>query len=167
MQREHCDARAAQPREDGFTLLELMMVIAIIGILMTALMPTFLAAGTRAKDRAMQSSLANATLGAKSFYLAKADYTLLSNPTLLAVETGNVTFVDQATQPSGVNSVSVLPVGTAQVVLAGQSKSGWCFYVLDDEALGATQYSKVAPAPGGCPGNTAPPPGDPSWKSTW
>jgi prepilin-type N-terminal cleavage/methylation domain-containing protein len=164
MQREHLDARAAQHGDDGFTLLELMMVIAIIGILITVLAPTFLAAGSRAKDRAMQSSLRNATTGAKSFYLNKADYTTAS-PAALTAELGGVTFVPAGTNPSGQNSVSVQPASISQLILSGTSRSGTCFYVLDDEVAGTTMYAK-SPGAGGCAANTITPT-DPAWKTTW
>ncbi|MDQ1475655.1 MAG: type pilus assembly protein PilA [Actinomycetota bacterium] len=165
-QREHCDARAAQSEEDGFTLLELTMVVAIIGILITVLAPTFLAANSRAKDRAMQSSLRNATTGAKSFYFAKADFST-ANPALMSAETGGVVFVDKAVPPTGQNSVSVFGFNATQMFLAGQSKSGTCFYVLDDEAAGTTKYAKSAGGPSGCAANGSPIPTDPSWQATW
>ncbi len=168
MQREHLDARAAKSREDGFTLLELMMVIAIIGILITVLAPTFLAAGSRAKDRAMQSSLRNATTGAKGLYLTTADYTGAS-PAALTAELGGVTFVLGGSDPTGQNTVSVLPLNTTQIVLSGQSKSGSCFYVLDDEAAGSTLYAE-APGAGACAANGSPIPTDVSatgWHATW
>jgi type IV pilus assembly protein PilA len=164
MRCEHQGARTAEPAEDGFTLLELMMVILIIGILIAVLTPTFLGASNRAKDRAMQTTLRNATTAAKSLYLAKADYTV-ATPASLTAEVGGLTFVPAGTPPSGVNAVSVNSLSTTQIVLAGQSKSGMCFYVMDDEASGTSKYAALLGA-GGCAANTILPT-NPGWKSAW
>ena len=166
MQREHLDARAAESDEDGFTLLELMMVILIIGILIAVTMPFFLGATSRAKDRAMQSSLSTATTGAKSLYLGKPDYSL-ATPAAMTAETGGITFIN-AGNPTGQNTVSLFnPLASpTTLVLSGTSKTGTCFYVLDNEAAGTTLYAKL-PGAGGCAANGAPLPGDPAWLASW
>lgn len=52
--------------EQGFTLIELMVVVLIIAILIAIAIPTFLGAQDRARDRAAQSDLRNAYTAAKS-----------------------------------------------------------------------------------------------------
>jgi type IV pilus assembly protein PilA len=55
-------------RDDGFTLVELMVVILIIAILIAIAIPTFLGARVRAQDRSTQSDLRNALTAAKVYY---------------------------------------------------------------------------------------------------
>ncbi len=65
-------------RDDGFTLVELMVVVLIIAILIAIAIPTFLGARTRAQDRAVQSNLRNSLTAAKVFYSDRtADYNLV------------------------------------------------------------------------------------------
>jgi prepilin-type N-terminal cleavage/methylation domain-containing protein len=172
MQRGHLRARAAQSPEDGFTLIELMMVILIIAILIAVLMPTFLGARQRANDRAIQTDLRNALTAAKAVYVDDSTYNTTPTPLpgRLNAEGVPIKFVDGATSPAAAREISVDAVTDNYVILAGLSKSGTCFYVSDDEATGAgTQFSSIGggSGSGGCPAISAPPVGDPSWQPNW
>ena len=51
----------------GFTMVELMIVIAIIGVLAVALIPTFIGAQSKARDTGRAAALANASTSLASF----------------------------------------------------------------------------------------------------
>src|SRR5438309_8909117 len=65
--------------DEGFTLIELMVVVLIIAILIAIAIPTFLGARARAQDRAAQSSLRIALTAAKTSYTDNSDYSKATN----------------------------------------------------------------------------------------
>src|SRR5258705_3753864 len=77
--------------EDGFTLIELMVVVLIIAILIAIAIPTFLGAQDRARDRGAQSDLRNALTAAKTVATDHSGYFLKDDPTNLDAATMNLT----------------------------------------------------------------------------
>ncbi len=66
--------------EEGFTLIELMVVLLIIAILLAIAIPTFLGVANSAGDRAAQSNLTNALTEAKAIYQNAATYSPSGTP---------------------------------------------------------------------------------------
>ncbi len=60
---------------EGFTLIELMVVVMIIAVLIAIAIPSFLGFRKSAQDRSAQSELRNVLLAEKAFWLEDGDYT--------------------------------------------------------------------------------------------
>jgi type IV pilus assembly protein PilA len=61
--------------DEGFTLIELMVVVMIIAVLIAIAIPSFLGFRKSAQDRSAQSDLRNVLVAEKAFWLEEGDYT--------------------------------------------------------------------------------------------
>jgi prepilin-type N-terminal cleavage/methylation domain-containing protein len=122
-------------REEGFTLVELMIVVLIIAILITLAMATFPAARGRAQDRAAQADVRNALSAEKAHFADRQAYTQVGAE-LAAIEP-SLTFDAAADQAPTAGSVAYAASGTT-VTLATRSATGTCFYVRDTATSGTT-----------------------------
>jgi type IV pilus assembly protein PilA len=140
--------------EDGFTLIELMVVVLIIAILLAIAIPTFLGARERANDRAAQSSLRNALTAAKTIYTDSQLYT--------DADASKLKDVEPSLKYGSAASTDFKEVAIATTAdtfgAAALSKSGACFQIKDvaSGATGGTTYAKIAtPTTSNCVGLTA------------
>jgi type IV pilus assembly protein PilA len=128
--------------EDGFTLIELMVVLLILAILLAIAIPTFLGTNKTARDRGAQQNLNSAlvdsstvfqtngqsfALGTTAQFASFASFmatSLASNEPSLGFTTSN------SASPS---SVSVyVSAGGNGIVLANRSVAGNCWYTIDN-----------------------------------
>ena len=139
---------------DGFTLIELMVVVLIIAILIAIALPTFLGARSRAQNRAAQSDLSNALVAAKVMYQDKGSYALADETAtgLVSVEP-SLCYAAAATL-STLGGACASGAGTANISVSAAgatwgaariSATGACYAIKDTSSAGTT-YAQTTPA---------------------
>ena len=116
-------------REDeGFTLIELMVVVLIIAILLAIAIPTFLGARNSANARSAQSNLRNALTAEQSFYTN--NQTFDTTGANVATFESALTFVSTgSTTPGKTVLVTAPAAGVDGVILSAAAKDGNCYAV--------------------------------------
>jgi type IV pilus assembly protein PilA len=115
--------------ERGFSLVELMIIVLIIGILIGISVPTFLVARQRAQDRAAQSNLRAGLAAAMTHWVDARDYDGFDAATAQTIES-SLDWQPAGTRPTG-NQITIQAPDSGdpvtELLLVVRSDSGTFF----------------------------------------
>jgi type IV pilus assembly protein PilA len=141
--------REVQRPEEGFTLIELMVVLLIMAILMAIAIPTFLGVKGSAQDRAAQSDLSNALISAKAIYANAGSYPAVASlVSTLSSQEPEMTFGTVTATAAHQVEVGVSGDGQAIILVDYSQNSGNCWAVEDNDS-GAAESAGFATVPDG------------------
>lgn len=152
MNRHLRSANARLRGDAGFTLIEVMVVVLVIGILLAVGVPTYLGARERAQDQSARATLRSAQTTAAVIYVDNGTFRDASVRNLRTAEPG---FTWRGTNSASRDQDEISVAATrdgAEWGGATMSDSGMCFYVRLRED-GSTLYGNSETNP--CTGSTA------------
>lgn len=137
--------------EEGFTLIELMVVMLIIGQLIALSLPTFYGTRAHAQDVSARAAAARALQTARIVYSDHATYTDATTTALSSAEP-SMAFLAATTPSTGSRSPSTDATDATGVtfISAVWSPSGNCFYIRDRTNVGVDYAKRVAGSQANC-----------------
>jgi type IV pilus assembly protein PilA len=131
--------RPPGPYEDGFTILELVVVVAIIGLVMSIAAPTFNRARATAQEHAAQANIRTALVAANTAYITTPDqsFSFVTPAALAAAEPSlHWSTTEQTNGPGTISALNgqIVETGEWALGLAADAGDGTCWYAFQSDS---------------------------------
>jgi type IV pilus assembly protein PilA len=129
--------------DEGFTLIELMVTVLILGVLIAIGLPTYLGTRERAYDRRTQENIRIAFTAERAYFTDTVTYT--EDPTAMTAIEAAMDYQTGAT-PAATDKVYLHydPVAN-EVWVSALSETGSCFYLHEINGSGVNFATSAAP----------------------
>lgn len=134
----------------GFSLVELMVVVLIMGILMAIAIPTFLSTRASSTDASAKSNATNAFTNEKAYYVnddqqfVQATTSSVGYPLDDTLPWGDATTTADVVSAYVANGTGDFSGTNNVLVIEASSQSGHCFYIEDSESSSTAQIGYAA-----------------------
>jgi type IV pilus assembly protein PilA len=127
-------------KDEGFTLVELLVVITIIGILLAIAVPSYLGFGDRASQKSASADIREAIPDAEAYYSDLGNYTNMTKTSGDTPDTTGLQGID-----SGISSAVTVPSTTSTTYCLGATvKNKTSSYKGGPGAAGASHWYTTA-----------------------